>query len=434
MSSLLRVGAHLLSLAQVLLYLPLTLDIAEPGKEAMLALSLMLTVSFGISATLHLAVRNTKLRPVSTILSWLSPLLIPALLLLTLNLYSTSTASAVAPSLRDKVLHPHFVASASAAHPSASPSSSSSSALYDTLVSFARAAPSAWETVLRKSSPVFTILEGLCTLLCIQAVSRFTVARIDDSRSPDLLKMLVLIVAAGIYVISAYFLWESYGAVTDRLSSTFIGVAVTAILFLSGISFSLQKGNVIETALMLAYAVFVFFHLSNRPQMYTAGLLKHVFKAPGTNGHPPLPPVVLQSLDAVTSAVSQTFGAGVEFVMAASSALPFSVIVTLFYRVFVMYAATRVVLALKRRTGGYEDNRKLSEEEPAARVMTVVLTYSRSLLVGVYTHLLLLSESQGDQQFWRWVNVFSVIALWSLELRLGAHVDDDEGAGRWKSE
>lgn len=29
-----------------------------------------------------------------------------------------------------------------------------------------------------------------------------------------------------------------------------------------------------------------------------------------------------------------------------------------------MYAATRVVLALKRRTGGYEDNRKLSEEEP----------------------------------------------------------------------
>ncbi|GAA5903597.1 hypothetical protein JCM8208_003634 [Rhodotorula glutinis] len=432
MSSVLRVGAHLLSIAQVLLYLPLTLDIAEPGKEAMLALSLMLTVSFGISATLHLAVRNTKLRPVSTILSWLSPLLIPALLLLTLNLYSTSTAANVAPTLRDKVLHPHLVASASA-HPSTAPSSSST--LYDSLVSFARAAPSAWETVLRKSSPVFTILEGLCTLLCIQAVSRFTVARIDDSRSPDLLKMLVLIVAAGIYVISAYFLWESYGAVTDRLSSTLIGVAVTTILFLSGISFSVQKGNVIETALMLAYAVFQIFHLSlNRPQMYTAGILKHVFKAPGTNGHPPLPPVVLRSLDAVTSAVSQTFGAGVEFVMAASSALPFSVIVTLFYRVFVMYAATRVVLALKRRKGGYEDNRKLSEEEPAARIMTVVLTYSRSLLIGVYTHLLLLSESQSDQAWWRWVNVFSVIALWSLELRLGAHVDDDEGAGRWKSE
>lgn len=80
--------------------------------------------------------------------------------------------------------------------------------------------------------------------------------------------------------------------------------------------------------------------------MYTGGLLSHVFRATGTNGHPPLPPVVLQSsvplslcvcvgvgvltdegvsdhrptggrLDAISKAVSQTFGAGVEFVMAA---------------------------------------------------------------------------------------------------------------------
>lgn len=86
-----------------------------------------------------------------------------------------------------------------------------------------------------------------------------------------------------------------------------------------------------------------------------------------------------------------------------SSALPFSVLVTLFYRVAVLYLATRIVLALKRQTGGYEDNRKLSEEEPArplrsltmrrrtdcaatapqaARVMTIVLAYARSLLVA----------------------------------------------------
>ncbi|GJN93524.1 hypothetical protein Rhopal_006581-T1 [Rhodotorula paludigena] len=422
-----RVAAHLSSLGQVLLYLPLTLDIA--GKECMLALSLLLTVSFGVSATLHLIVRNTKLKPLSTLFAWLTPLLIPALLLLTLNLYSTSPAASA--SLKDRILH--------ATHPSPSspgtPSPSSpSSPLSATLLSLARSAPSAWERVLRTSSPVFVILEGLCTLLCIQAVSRFTIARIETTRSPDLLKMLVLIAAAGIYVGSAYFLWESYGAVPDRISSTLIGVAVTTIVFLSGISFSMQKGNVIETSLMLAYAVFQIFHLSSRPQMYTAGLLKHVFKAPGSNGHPPLPPVVLQSLDAISSAVSQTFGAGVEFVMAASSALPFSVIVTLFYRVAVLYAATRVVLALKRQTGGYEDNRRLSEEEPAARIMTVVLTYSRSLLIAVYTHLLLLSES-NDQVFWRWLNIFFIQAMWALEIRLGAHLDD-EGAveNRWKAE
>ncbi|KAK4336040.1 ICE2 family protein [Rhodotorula toruloides] len=403
-----RIGAHIASFAQCILYLPLTLDIA--GKESMLALSLLLTLSFGLSATLHLIVRNTRLRLLSTSFAWLQPLLIPCLLLLTLNLYSSSALPP--PSLKDKILH-------SAATAQQLPTTPSSN-FYASLVSLARAAPSYWERFLRTSSPVFVILEGLCTLLCIQAVSRFTIARIEGSRSPDLLKMLVLVISAVLYVGSAYFLWESYGAVPDRISATLIGVAVTTIVFLSGISFGLQKGNVIETSLMLAYAVFQIFHLSSRPQMYTGGLLKHVLKAPGTNGHPPLPPVVLQSrvkianisLDAVSSAVSQTFGAGVEFVMAASSALPFSVLVTLFYRVAVLYLATRI----------------------AARVMTIVLAYARSLLVAVYTHLLLLSES-NDQVFWRWCNVFLVQILWAIEIRLGAHMDEDATVeARWKTE
>ncbi|GAA6039287.1 hypothetical protein JCM8097_003245 [Rhodosporidiobolus ruineniae] len=415
-----RLFAHFASFGQVLLYLPLALDIA--GKDCMLALSLLLTVSFGCSATLHLITRNTRLKPLSTALSWLQPFLIPFLLLLTLNLYSTSPTAA--PTLRDKLLHSH----------SHQTPEGPSAPLVTSLLAFARAAPSYWETVLRRSSPLFTILEGLCTLLCIQAVSRFTMKRIDDSRSPDLLKMGVLIIAAVLYVGSAYFLWESYGAVPDTLSATLIGVAVTTILFLSGIAFSMQKGNPIETSLMLAYAVFQIFHLSSRPQMYTGGLLKHVLKAPGTNGHPPLPPVVLQSLEAIKSFAAQTFGAGVEFVLAASSALPFSVLVLLFYRVMVLYAATRIVLALKRRTGGYEDNRKLSEEEPFARFMTVALAYARSLLIAVYTHLLLLSTSpQSEQALLRWANVFLTALLWALELRLGQHMDEDT-SGRWKTE
>ncbi|GAA5984904.1 hypothetical protein JCM10908_002444 [Rhodotorula pacifica] len=409
-----RLAAQLVSVAQVLLFLPLTLDIA--GKDCMLALSLLLTISFGFSATLHLCVRNTRLRPLSTFTSWLQPLVIPALLLLTLNLYSSSSA---ATPIRDKLFP------SPPSPPLTTPSEGAGGGWVHKVVEWSWAAPLKWETLLRTLSPVFVILEGLCTLLCIQALSRFTLGRIEGSTSPDLLRMLVLILAAGVYVASAYFLWESYGAVPDRISSTLIGVAVTTILFLSGISFSIHKGNVIETSLMLAYAVFQIFHLSSRPQMYTGGLLSHVFRATGTNGHPPLPPVVLQSLDAVSRAVSQTFGAGVEFVMAASSALPFSVLVTLFYRVAVLYAATRIVLNLKRQTGGYEDDRKLSEEEPAARIMTIVLAYARPLLIAVYTHLLVLSSS-NDQVFWRWGNVFLVQLLWAIEIRLGQHLDDDE--------
>lgn len=47
-----------------------------------------------------------------------------------------------------------------------------------------------------------------------------------------------------------------------------------------------------------------------------------------------------------------------------------------------MYAASRIILALKRKNEGYEEVRSLSEEEPAARVMTVIITYSRLILIA----------------------------------------------------
>jgi hypothetical protein len=71
--------------------------------------------------------------------------------------------------------------------------------------------------------------------------------------------------------------------------------------------------------------------------------------------------------------------------MRSASAIPIHVLVGLFYRVAVLYAATRIVLTLKRDKGGYQDDRGvgLREEEPAARVMTIVLTYSRAGLIAV---------------------------------------------------
>lgn len=205
----------------------------------MLALSLLLSITFSITATSYLITRNTRLRPLSTFLALFQPLAIPALLLLALNLYSS-----------DRLL---------------------ARSELSTFWYILKQAPGWWETILRTSSPVFTILEGLSTLLCIQAISRFSKARIERSRMPDVLSLVFLIGAAGVYVGSAYFLWEvrksipspssrltfgllqSYDSgVPDRLSATLIGVTITSILFLSGISFAAQRGNVVETSLVLA--------------------------------------------------------------------------------------------------------------------------------------------------------------------------------------
>lgn len=145
----------------------------------MLALSLLLCSIFAFQATVYLLTRNTSLRPISAFLSFLQPLLIPAILLLTLNLYSSESR----PTL---------------------PTSSQLAFVWN----FLRKAPRWWEVVLRTSSPLFVILEGMSTLLCIQALSRYSRRKIDESRSPDVLQLALLAGSALIYVGCAYFLWE----------------------------------------------------------------------------------------------------------------------------------------------------------------------------------------------------------------------------------
>lgn len=95
-----------------------------------------------------------------------------------------------------------------------------------------------------------------------------------------------------------------------------------------------------------------------------------------------------------------------------------------------MYAASRIILALKRENEGYSSTTKGEDEESSSnKVMIVILiTYSRLILIAVYTHLLLLSTT-NNQAFWRWLNVFLTIALWGVELMIGGSEE-----GNWKEE
>lgn len=60
---------------------------------------------------------------------------------------------------------------------------------------------------------------------------------------------------------------------------------------------------------------------------------------------------------------------------------------------------------------------------------TVILGYSRFLLIAVYSHLLLL-DSIGGQVFWRWLSVFAVAGIWASEIFLGSDVKDEESVVR----
>jgi len=61
-------------------------------------------------------------------------------------------------------------------------------------------------------------------------------------------------------------------------------------------------------------------------------------------------------------------------------------------------------------------------EDFSNKVMNVLVTYSRVILIAVYTHLLTI-DNTGWMFWWRWVNVGGFLLLYSVELFLGARDD-----------
>lgn len=68
--------------------------------------------------------------------------------------------------------------------------------------------------------------------------------------------------------------------------------------------------------------------------------------------------------------------------------------------------------------------------------MALIISYSRFILISVYTHLLLINN-QGAHQFWSWLNIFITLSLWAVELLLskgGEHEANVVQGFRFKSE
>jgi hypothetical protein len=133
------------NLLQVLIYLPLSLEVA--GKPCFLNLSAALATYYFLQSTLNLLLQGTRLQIITHVFSPFQVIAIPGILLLFLNLYhSPSSAAQVGTFL---------------AH-----------------------VPGIWETILKGLTPVFELLEGLSTLLVVQAlgqVSRYLIEERNES-------------------------------------------------------------------------------------------------------------------------------------------------------------------------------------------------------------------------------------------------------------
>ncbi|KAF7544421.1 hypothetical protein G7046_g9791 [Stylonectria norvegica] len=300
-----------------------------------------------------------------------------------------------------------------------------------------------WDNVLRYSGPVFQLLEGFCTLLVIQAAGQITRWLVNRGRS-DTWVIVLLVLSSSIMASAVYFLWRvAQFPQINNIDATLIGIAMTTAVFLCAFGIGSGRGNPIESSLLFAYVVLCVY------QIFTDYLPSE--SSNNTNDQassqpdiPPLPPIIMASYSTflhMLGSLPYAVHSSLALLYAAFQTITPSVIIALTYRLLVFYCATRIIPSV-RDSGAQAMMQEpdWEESETANKVLGFLSWFSPSILIAVYTSLLLqhFSTSDGPDGWtlrggdvggstWQWTNVGLTMVLYGVELYLGS--DDQD---HWK--
>lgn len=237
-----------------------------------------------------------------------------------------------------------------------------------------------------------------------------------------------------------------------NVDATLIGVAITCAVFLCAWGIGSGRGNPIESSLLFAYVVLCIYQIFTD---YQPSSVEPPTPPSQAADFPPFPPIIMASYTTVVQAVSllpETTHAAFNFVFAAFSTVTPSVLISLAYRLFVLYSSTRIIPAV-RESGAraLSQEASLEDSDGAGQLLGFLSWFSPSILISVYTSLLMqhfaltagttgnatgewwLSQGGGDGNLWRWINLAGTMALYAFELWLGKEDDLDNGlTGHWK--
>jgi len=259
-----------------------------------------------------------------------------------------------------------------------------------------------WGKILNLSSPGFIILESISSLVVAQKLGQAGKALVEEREG---YQFGLLIASAAAYVVSAWWIvWSYASAATSPLSSTLLGVAFTAFIFLTLIGFGLRRTNVIESsglALFLAYNFWLCGFDSD--DSFT-----------DSSSYAPLLGNILPHIQNLVNFITNT--------------LPKPVLIALLYRLLILHFASQILPTIGADSWEAEagvDDTSWSDR-PTSALAHLLLVYRQSIMIMVYSHLLLLDHS--SQVWWRWMSVFFTLILWAVELL----VSSDDIAKEWK--
>ncbi|TGO84835.1 hypothetical protein BPOR_0459g00010 [Botrytis porri] len=306
-----------------------------------------------------------------------------------------------------------------------------------------------WDKVLRYSTPLFQMAEGFCSLLVIQAAGQIT--RYLVNRRSDSWMIGLLVLSASIISSAVYFLLRITGfPQISNVDATLIGITMICAVFLCAWGIGSGRGNPVESSLLFAYCTLCIYQIFTD---YLPSATDEIPQAPVQPDFPPFPPIIMASYSTLLSVLSTMpsfVHSSFYFLYAAFQTITPSIIISLAFRVFVFYAATRIIPAIRESgVGALSQDLGLDESEGEGKILGLLSWFSPSILIAVYTSLLMQHfssvTSEGNMgewwmmqggntggNIWRWINVSATMALYALELYLAKEDMDGSLTGHWK--
>ncbi|OBA21087.1 ICE2-domain-containing protein, partial [Metschnikowia bicuspidata var. bicuspidata NRRL YB-4993] len=353
-----------------------------------------------------------------------------------------------------------------------------------------------WRYLLVHLTLVFTVAEGFCSLLLIQAISQ-TLEWLTDYKSDSWL--FVSLIGSGTTITGAlYFLYRIYISpfTLDLGNASLLGLFLTLTVGLGLYGIVSKKGLMIESSLIFAYIVrciYETFPLLSQDATQTITFLftqttnnlkKELVKLPY-----PVAEKILSALPVFASNIPHSFTTIYKFFISAVQKLTLPVLINLAYRIGVFYAATKIIPSVYHglpysppRTPQIRSRQVSSssipsihladkdsearrdllptraahhpKRDPPSTIIKLIYAYSPCIIIAVYTHLMLLYKGElGNElklwgwwagasedsvftvhpwQFWNWINMATTLFLYMAELAGNTGSTNSAMTSHWK--
>lgn len=343
-----------------------------------------------------------------------------------------------------------------------------------------------WKVFLVNSTPLFTILEGFCSLLSIQAIgqlSQYLNRRSDTWSIVSLITSSCILLACVYFAAKIYISPELDLSNVGMVSASLLGSMFTCLLLITVFGVASGRASPLECSLLVAYIVKCSYEIfpelskSNFNSIFKfamtefkkidsqASLLNresYVSAKAALQKHTlPSDQILLlvyvkirDFLGVMFHFIVENFPRSFEplwdFMRISVSNLTFPILAQLAYRILVFFAATKIIPILQP----FQRDSPLStptRNKPAKRVIDqqsrgsrLLYLYSPCIIIAVYTNLMIQYSDELDKQsglwqwgseahsyqFWNWVNIFTVLVLYLSEL-INHDPDDRSLADHW---